>query len=69
MANGWTPERKAKQSQLIHTWKPWEKNTGPRSAAGKLIVSQNAFKGGLRSLMKDVAMLLRDQKERLNRFI
>jgi len=45
------------------------KSTGARTPGGKAISAQNAYKGGLRSLMKDVAMLLRDQKERLNRFI
>ncbi len=69
MANGWTPERKTRQSQLIQTWKPWEKNTGPRSAAGKLIVSQNAYKGGVRSHLKELSRLLREQKEDLKRFV
>jgi len=34
MANGWTPERKAKQSQLIRDWKPWEHSTGARTIEG-----------------------------------
>ena len=31
MANAWTPERKARQSELIRKWKPWERSTGPKS--------------------------------------
>lgn len=30
MANGWTPERRAHQAELIRQWLPWEKATGPR---------------------------------------
>jgi hypothetical protein len=40
MANGWTPERRARQSELILRWKPWEKSTGPKSSDGKTKVSQ-----------------------------
>jgi hypothetical protein len=44
MANGWTPERRARQASLIRTWKPWEKSTGPKTDEGKAIVSQNHLK-------------------------
>ncbi len=43
-SHGWTPERKAKQAELIHQWAPWEKSTGPRTDAGKEIVGQNAHR-------------------------
>ncbi len=49
MANGWTPERRARQAQLIHQWEPWAKSTGPRSKEGKSAVSRNALKHGMRS--------------------
>lgn len=45
MANGWTPARRARQARLIKTWPPWEKSTGPRTAAGQAIVARNADKG------------------------
>ena len=48
MANGWTPERKARQAELIKTWKPWEQSTGAQTEAGKSASSQNALKHGLR---------------------
>jgi hypothetical protein len=55
----WTPERKAKQSQAIRQWQPWLKSTGAKTAEGKAVVSRNAFKGGhrphLRQLAKDLA--------------
>ena len=35
MANGWTPERRARQSALIRNWRPWEKSTGPKTEKGK----------------------------------
>ena len=44
MANGWTEERKARQSELIHQWKPWESSTGARTPEAKAIVSRNAVK-------------------------
>jgi hypothetical protein len=55
----WSPERKAKQSQAIRQWQPWTKSTGARTPQGKAVVSRNAFKGGhrphLRQLAKDLA--------------
>jgi hypothetical protein len=55
----WTTERRAKQSQAIKQWKPWAKSTGAKTPEGKAVVSRNAFKGGhrpnLRQLAKDLA--------------
>jgi hypothetical protein len=47
--NGWTPERRARQSQAIARWKPWAASTGPRTAAGKARSRLNAARHGLRS--------------------
>jgi hypothetical protein len=47
MAGAWTEERKARQRELIRTLKPWEKSTGPRTKAGKDVVSRNAYEGAL----------------------
>ena len=33
----------------MRNWKPWEKSTGPKSAAGKKRVARNAYKHGNRS--------------------
>ena len=72
MANGWTPERRAKQAEAIKRWKPWEQSTGPRTNAGKAEASQNALVHGLRSAewledLKRVNDLLRACRERLRR--
>lgn len=48
MANGWTPERRAKQAEAIRGWKPWERSTGPKTEAGKTASSMNAEKHGMR---------------------
>lgn len=69
MANGWTPERRARMAELVRTWRPWEHSTGPRSAEGKARSAGNANQGGqrekLRALMKDFKAVLREQREQL----
>lgn len=47
--NGWTPERRARQSEAIKRWKPWEKSTGAKTAEGKENSKMNAWKHGGRS--------------------
>lgn len=47
--NGWTVERRQRQAQLIRSWKPWDRSTGPKTAKGKSAVSKNAGKHGQRS--------------------
>ncbi|MGL4667260.1 MAG: hypothetical protein ACRCWR_04955 [Saezia sp.] len=68
--NGWTPERKIKQAELIRQWQPWEHSTGAKTAEGKIKVSQNAYKGSywkeLRELKKQTNETLREQSEWLN---
>lgn len=45
MTNGWTPERRGRQAQLIRQWRLWEKSTGPKSQEGKAKVARNSYKG------------------------
>ncbi len=66
-ANFWTPERRAKQSQAIQRWKPWEKSTGPKSADGKSKVGRNSYRGGVRPTLRALAKALRRQAEALKR--
>lgn len=54
-SNGWTPERRERQRQLIHQWAPWEKSTGPRTREGKRRSAQN----GLGSQPSTATRLLR----------
>jgi hypothetical protein len=49
VANGWSDERKARQAEAIHRWKPWARSSGPKSDAGKAKVARNAWKHGQRS--------------------
>ena len=77
MANGWTPERRARQSALIRTWKPWVRSTGPRTAEGKARAARNGDKGSewkgerdkLREVQSTVSGLLRRQRDLLRRVI
>lgn len=50
MTNGWTPERRKRQSELIKAWKPWKHSTGAKTTEGKLKSSQNALKHGAYSI-------------------
>ena len=63
MANGWTSERRAWQSKMMQTWRPWEKATGPKTRRGKKTASRNAFKGGEREMLRELARLLRENDE------
>ncbi len=49
MANGWTPERRARQAALIRNWKPWKHSTGPKTEPGKAASAMNPRRHGLRS--------------------
>ena len=64
--NGWTEERRKRQSLLIQKWKPWEKSTGPRSPEGKAKASRNAFKGGIRPLLRMIDRVLCKQQQSLD---
>ena len=63
----WTPERRLKQAQLIHTWKPWVKSTGARTQVGKEISKMNAHKhGGYDSDHRELIRLLRQCSKTLH---
>jgi hypothetical protein len=52
MANGWTPERKARQAEAIQRWQPWKSSTGPKTGEGRAAASRNAWKGGTKTLIR-----------------
>jgi len=58
----WTAEERQRQAQLIHQWKPWERSTGARTPEGKAKVSQNAYKGSVRGLLRKLAKILRQPR-------
>ena len=70
MATRWTPERRARQAELIRTWKPWQKATGPRTSDGKATASRNAYKGGhwlmLRELSRMVNAEIREARDQMD---
>lgn len=55
--NGWTPERRAKQAELIRSWRPWEKSTGAQTTEGKARVAMNAWRGGRRQKLREQARM------------
>lgn len=59
MSSGWTPERRARQAQLIKQWKPWERSTGPKTAQGKSTSSRNAYRDVERTTLHKLAQLLK----------
>lgn len=69
MANGWTPERRARQAEAIRRWKPWEQSTGPRTDEGKARAKMNGYRGGhwreLREFSTAMNALLRAQRDEL----
>ncbi|MDR5801593.1 hypothetical protein [Caballeronia sp. LZ001] len=72
MANGWTEARRAKQAEAIRRWKPWERSTGPQTAAGKIRSAQNALTHGATTEQakedrRRVSALLRDAHDFLRK--
>lgn len=65
MANGWTPERRKRQSELIHRWRPWERSTGPRTPEGKARMALNPYRGGTALLLRELARVLRRHRDGL----
>ena len=46
---------------MIHQWQPWRYSTDPRTPEGKAKVGLNAFKGGQRQELRELARILREQ--------
>lgn len=59
--NGWTSERRKKQSEMIQAWKPWKDSTGAKTETGKERSKMNAFKHG--AFSKKVQVIKRLLKE------
>ena len=70
--NGWTDARRTRLAQAIHTWRPWEHSTGPRTPEGKERVARNSDRGGQwrreRVMMRALRAGLAAQRDGLGRF-
>ncbi len=64
--NGWTQERRKRQRGLIQSWQPWEKSTGPKTPDGKAQSAGNAYKGGIRPMLRELSRVLREQEKLLS---
>ena len=60
----WTAERRQKQAELIRTWQPWQRSTGPQTLTGKARASRNAWKGGHRPMLRNLSKMLSEGIER-----
>jgi hypothetical protein len=70
MTKGWTEERRQKQAERIRQNRPWEKSTGPRSAAGKARSRNNSRKHGLYDYQtREMRAALKLQRESLKALI
>lgn len=64
--NGWTPERRKRQAEMIRSWKPWEQSTGPKTPEGKEACKLNAEKHGMRGFKWQLLkQALKEQEESL----
>lgn len=54
MTKEWTQERRNAQAERCRKNKPWEHATGPKTEAGKIRASMNAYKGGGFALEKQI---------------
>jgi hypothetical protein len=59
-ARKWTSEQRANQSMLIQQWRPWERCTGARTPERKAAAARNAYKGGVRTMLRELSAILRN---------
>ena len=65
MATGWTLERRERQAELIHRWKPWKQSTGPKTAEGRAKAAQRGHKGAVRPKLRELGQALREHQRAL----
>jgi len=68
LLNGWTPERRERQSELILAWKPWNRSTGPRTEEGKARSAMRGYKGAERQVLRELRQEMRDADEAMKAF-
>lgn len=57
MGRQWTDAQRARQAELIRSWQPWKKSTGPRTPEGKKVSAQNAVDVWVRDLRRRLAAI------------
>lgn len=67
--NGWTQERRAKQSEMIRSWQPWLHSTGARTPEGKAKVARNPWRGGHRDKMREMIRLVNEEIRMAQRLV
>ena len=67
--NGWTPERRKRQSEAIRRWKPWQQSTGPKSPEGRAVVARNAWRGGHRQKLRDLTSMVNAEIQKVRALI
>ena len=58
-----TAEHRALLAEQCRSRKPWEQSTGPKTEEGKAASSRNAWKGGTRPFLREIARALRAQED------
>lgn len=58
-SRSWTPEQRQRQAELIRAWQPWKQSTGPVTKEGKQKSGGNAYKGGRRTQLRQLAREIR----------
>lgn len=58
MANGWTPERRARQSEAIQRWRPWDSTKGPATPEGKARSAMRGYKGNPRGSLRAARLIV-----------
>lgn len=58
ISKGWTPERRARQAEMIRQWRPWERSTGPITADGKAKSAANAKIYGVRAARREMQAVM-----------
>ncbi len=62
----WTTNERARQAELIRTWKPWKQSTGATTLEGKARSSQNSLKHGFYSReMRELLRQLDEQRQQV----
>lgn len=59
----WSLEQRLRQSEIIHSWRPWELSTGARTPEGKAKSSRNAFRYSIRKGWLFQSYLLKQSKK------